>query len=146
MADFQALINLDMNNKDIFFDNIKELLSFLKKESESCLLAELCSIIGVNEDNKIVYRQMQNRSKDPDVYFMIDPYDYLSFINQYKCLAIFHSHLAGNENPSDFDKTTAENCCYAFIIYSVITEKFFIYEPEYKDYDVNIVQRIKELI
>jgi hypothetical protein len=52
----------------------------------------------------------------------------------------------GCENPSEFDEKTSENCCYAFVIYSVNSEKFFIYEPEYKDYDVNIVQRLKDLI
>jgi proteasome lid subunit RPN8/RPN11 len=135
-----------MKHKDIIFDNIKQFISFLREESNYSLLAELCSIVGLNKDNKLVYRQMQNRSKDPAAYFMIDPYDYLSFINEYKCLAIFHSHLVGDELPSDFDASTSENCCYPFIIYSIVTEKFFIYEPEYKDYDVNIIQRLKELI
>jgi proteasome lid subunit RPN8/RPN11 len=136
-----------MNNNDIYFDNLRNLISFLKQEAESSLLCELCSLIGVQkESNKIVYRQMQNRSKDSPNYFMIDPYDYLSFINKYDCLAVFHSHLSGDEHPSDFDEKTSENCCYSFIIYSIMTEKFFIYEPKYKDYDVNIIQRLKELI
>jgi len=146
LGDFQELINSDMNNNDVVFNNIRELLNYLKSESEGSLMAELCSLIGIDSSNKVVYRQMQNRSKDPISYFMIDPYDYLSFINQYKCLAIFHSHLLGCENPSEFDEKTSENCCYPFIIYSVNSEKFFIYEPEYKDYDVNIIQRLKELI
>ncbi len=135
-----------MNNKDIVFDNLKDLIRFLQKESESSLMAELCSMIGLDKNNKIVYTQMQNRSKDPETYFMIDPYDYLAFINKYSCLCVFHSHLIGDEKPSEFDEKTSENCCYPFLIYSINTEKFYIYEPEYKDYDVNIIQRLKELI
>lgn len=135
-----------MSNIDYKFKNLRELISFLKTESECSLLAELCCIVGIDEENNIIYKQMQNRSKDPLSYFMIDPYDYLCFLNKYKCLLIFHSHLLGDEKSSDFDEKTSENCCYPFLIYSVVTEKFFIYEPEYKDYDVNIIQRLKELI
>ena len=128
------------------FLNIEELISFLKNESEQSLFAELCALIGLDENEEIVYCQMQNRSKNPESYFMIDPYDYLSFINKYKMLAIFHSHLIGDESPSEFDEKTSDNCCFPFVIYSICSEKFFIYEPQYKDYDVNIIQRLKELI
>lgn len=144
LGDFLELIILDMNN--LFFPNLDSLIIFLKKESESSLLAELCSIIGLTPKNKIVYRQMQNRSKDPSHYFMIDPYDYLSFLKDFRPFCIFHSHLAGDEKPSDFDIKTAENCCFSFLIYSVSTEKFSLYEPQYKDYDVNTIQGLKELI
>ena len=102
-------------------------------------------MIGTIED-KFVYKQMQNRSKDPASYFIIDPYDYLLFIKKYKPLCIFHSHLVGCEQPSDFDIKTSNNCCYAFLIYSICSEKFSLYEPQYQDYDVSIIQRLKELI
>lgn len=146
MVAFQALTNLNMINRDIVFLSIRDLITFLRKESNCSLMAELCCLIGINQNKNIVYRQMQNRSKDPSNYFMIDPYDYLSFINNYTCLCIFHSHLVGDEKPSEFDKKTSENCCYPFLIYSIMAEKFHIYEPEYKDYDVNIIQRLKESI
>ena len=45
-----------MNNKDIVFDNLKDLIRFLQKESESSLMAELCSIIGLDKNNKIIMR------------------------------------------------------------------------------------------
>lgn len=128
------------------FEELKDFVSFLKEESETCLFAELCALVGLDEENRIVYKQMQNRSKNPDGHFMVDPYDYLSFVNEFKPLAVFHSHLVGDESPSEFDEKTSENCCFAFIIYSICSEKFFIYEPQHKDYDVNIIQRLKELI
>ena len=62
---------------------------------------------------------MQNRSKNPEQYFIIDPYDYLLFMKDYKILSIFHSHLIGDEKASEFDKKTSESCCLAFIIYSI---------------------------
>jgi proteasome lid subunit RPN8/RPN11 len=132
--------------KDHIFDNETDLLTFLKKESEYSLMAELCSLIGINDKNKIVYRQMQNRSKNPEQYFIIDPYDYLLFMKDYKILGIFHSHLIGDEKASEFDKKTSESCCLPFIIYSICTENFYIYEPKYKNYDVNIIERLKELL
>ena len=131
---------------DKFFTKAEDLLSFLKEEADCSLFAELCALIGLNSKNEIVYRKMQNRSKNPEVYFIIDPYEYLEFINDFKIISVFHSHLVGSEQPSEFDKKTSENCCLAFIIYSVCSENFFIYEPQYKDYDVNIIQRLKELV
>lgn len=123
-----------------------DLLKFIKKDAEYSLLSELCALIGTDSENNFVYRKMQNRSKQPQSFFIIDPYDYLSFIKEFKCFAVFHSHLVCDESPSDFDIKTSENCCYAFLIYSINTEKFFIYEPEMKDYDVNTIEGIRNLI
>jgi proteasome lid subunit RPN8/RPN11 len=132
--------------KEYFFEDLKDLLNFLKTEAESNLFSEICAVVGINSEEKYCCRFMQNRSKNPENYFTIDPYDYLSFILKNNCFGIFHNHLLGDEKPSDFDIKTSENCCYPFIIYSITTEKFFIYEPENKDYDVNIISRLKELI
>ena len=145
LVDFLEQIDLDMSEIKVF-NIIEDLFNFLRNESECSLFAELCGMIGINKTGKLVYKSMQNRSKNPEIYFSIDPYEYLLFTKEYECLAIFHSHLAGNEEPSDFDIKTSENCCYAFIIYSICSEKFCIYEPHYKDYDVNMLQRLKEKI
>ncbi len=142
--DSLELIDLDMNN-EVFFDSIEDLLKHLKNVSECNLLTEICGFVG-KKNEKLLYKQMENRSKDPSSYFIIDPFDHLSFIKDNETLLIFHSHLCGDEKPSDFDVKTSENCCFPFLIYSIVTEKFSIYEPQYKDYDVNIIQRLKELI
>jgi proteasome lid subunit RPN8/RPN11 len=147
MEDFQGRIDFLMNKKqDISFKTHKELIIFLKNEAESSLQAELCALIGLDKEKNFYYRQMQNRSKEPYLYFLVDPYDYLSFANNYEMFGIFHSHLIGDENPSEFDMKTANNCCYFFLIYSIMTEKFSIYEPHLKDYDVNIMKGIREII
>ena len=135
-----------MSNKDNIFDTNEAFLSYVKKEGESSLFAELCAMVGLTKDGKIVYRKMQNRAKEPNLFFLIDPYDYLSFIQSYKPIAVFHSHLAGDENPSDFDEKTSENCCLAFLIYSICTEKFSIYEPRFKEYSVSIIEGLRKLI
>lgn len=133
-------------NKDFLFDTEKNLLNFLKEESESSLFAEICSLVGISKDKKFVYRNMKNRSKNPEFQFVVDPYDFLNFIKGHEVLLIFHSHLAGDERPSDFDIKTSENCCFPFMIYSIMSEKFFIYEPQLKSYDVNLIKRLKELL
>lgn len=145
LVDFLELIDFNMNNLHKFI-NLQDFVNFLKKEAEYSLLAEICCLVGIDEEKNIIYKQVQNRSKNPESYFMVDPYDYLSFIDKYSCLCIFHSHLIEDEKPSEFDVKTSENCCYPFLIYSVVTEKFYIYEPEHKDYDVKIINRLKELI
>lgn len=132
-----------MNN---IFDNAEDLMSFLKKESDSNLFIEICGFFGKTEDGKFIYVKAPNRAKDPSNYFVIDPYDYLCFINKYKCLGVFHSHILGSEKASDFDITCSENLCYSFLIYSIETELFHLYEPENKDYDVKDIEDIKNKI
>lgn len=143
LEDSLERINLNMSDKIYIFDNIEDSLFYLKKESETNLLCEVCGLLGQTKDGKFIYKRMQNRSKDPASYFIVDPYDYLKFIKDYFAVAIFHSHIAGDEKASEFDEKTSENCCLPFIIYSINTEKFFIYEPQYKDYDVNHINRLK---
>jgi proteasome lid subunit RPN8/RPN11 len=136
----------EINDKNLFiFKNEIDALNFLKKESSENLFCEICGFLGYKE-NSFIVKIVKNRSKDPHVYFLIEPYDYLNFLNNYECLAIFHSHLQGSEDPSEFDIKTSENCCYPFLIYSIITKKFFLYEPTFKDYDVNKIERLKELL
>lgn len=128
-------------------EDFKILLKNLSLDSETSLIAELCGLVGVDEvNNKLIYQKMKNRAQTPENYFMIDPYDYLSFIKKYKLLLIFHSHLLGDESPSEFDLKTSENSCVPFLIYSICTEKFSLYEPQYKDYDVNIIEGLRNLI
>jgi proteasome lid subunit RPN8/RPN11 len=137
-------IPLDMN--DEFFTKISDLLDYLKYFSERNLLTEICGLVGYDEKGKFVFRMMQNRTKDPSLYFAIDPYDYLIFLKKYTMLFIFHTHLCGDEQPSEFDIKTSENCCYPFMIYSLCSEKFSIYEPHFKSYDVNIIKEIRNKI
>jgi proteasome lid subunit RPN8/RPN11 len=134
-----------MNNINVFAKS-SDLLKFLKENSEKNLFTELCSLVGVDKKGNYINKFMQNRSKDPGLYFCIDPYDYLLFQKEYSLLFIFHSHLVGDEQPSEFDCKTSENCCYPFVIYSICTEKFCIYEPNYKSYDVNIIKEIRNNI
>lgn len=128
-------------------EEYKAIVEDLKRDSENSLLCELCGLVGVSKKNgKLIYQIMKNRARTPEDFFMIDPYDYLSFVEKNELVLIFHSHLLGDELPSDFDIKTSENCCYPFLIYSICTEKFCIYEPQYKNYDVNILEGIRRSI
>ena len=63
----------------------------------------------------------------------------------YEIIAIYHSHVLGDEEESDFDVKMSENCCLPFLIFSLNTQKINIYEPQNSDSDVNILERIKAL-
>jgi proteasome lid subunit RPN8/RPN11 len=118
-----------------------DLLSFLKKEGEKNLLTEICGLLSF-ENGYFFYKPMKNISSENN-FFKISPKDYLDFITNHKCFCIFHTHISGNEKPSEIDILNARNCCKAYLIYSVITEKFSLFEPQTKDYDVSIIEPIK---
>jgi len=58
-------------------------------------------------------------------------------------VAVFHSHILGDEKESEFDVKMSDNCCQPFLIYSLNTKKINIYTPKTIEADVNILERIK---
>ena len=108
---------------------------------------EVCGFLGFCPDvRKYIVKQEVNISPEPSSYFLIDPLAYLLFKEKYKFAAIFHSHLTGDEKPSEFDVKMANNCCQAFLIYSLNTEKINIYEPQTMECDVSILERFKAIL
>lgn len=124
------------------FKTLELLLDFLKRQAETNLLIEICGLISF-KNNLFIYKKINNLAEGSNMYFKIDPKDYLDFLNTYGCFCIFHSHLLSDENFSKKDIDNSNSCCKSFLVYSVFSEKFNLYEPKYKDYDVNIT---KELI
>jgi len=105
---------------------------------------EICGFLGFCEETKkYVIQQEKNISTDPSSHFLINPLNYLLFKEQYKMVAVFHSHIQGNEAESEFDVKMADNCCQPFLIYSLNSKKINIYTPETIEADVNKLERIK---
>jgi proteasome lid subunit RPN8/RPN11 len=113
----------------------------LKREAETNLLLEICGLISFKE-NFFIYKRMNNLSDQSNIYFKINPKDYLDFLNSYGCFCIFHSHLCSDETLSKIDVDNSNNCCKSFLVYSILSEKFNLYEPKNKDYDVNITKQL----
>lgn len=128
-----------MNNLKKVQD-INDLLNLLKNEAETNLLTEICGLISF-KNNSFIYKRMINISSERN-FFKINPKEYLDFVRDNNCFCIFHSHISGDEKPSEIDILNSDNCCKAFLIYSVVSEKFYLYEPHNKDYDVNIINLI----
>lgn len=117
---------------------------FLINHSNRNSINEICGFIGYDEESKeFVATIEKNQAADTKSFFSIDPVSYLKFKNDYSLVSVFHSHILGNETESEFDIKMSEACCLSFVIYSTNTRKFNIYEPHNKDYDVNILERIK---
>lgn len=127
--------------------SINQIKDFIINHSAKNFNTEICGFIGFDENNnEFVASLEKNESPDPKSFFLISPVNYLKFKNQYSMLSIFHSHIIGDENPSEFDIKMSESCCLSFTIFSLNSKKFHIYEPQNKDYNVKILQRIKDKI
>ena len=119
-------------------------LNKVKELCEKNLRQEICGFLGFKEETgEYIVKQEKNASPEPSSYFLIDPLAYLLFKEKYKFIAIFHSHIVGTAEPSEFDIKMADNCCQPFIIYSLNTQKINIYEPQSVECDVNKLKRIK---
>jgi len=117
---------------------------FLINHSHKNKINEICGFIGYDTDTKeFVATIEKNEAIDTKSFFSICPVKYLKFKKQYSLVAVFHSHIIGDENPSEFDIKMAESACLSFVIYSLNSENFYIYEPKFPDYDVKIMERIK---
>ena len=126
---------------------IKDVKNFFIEESKKFLTSEVCGFFGYDNDKKTYIAKIEeNQASDPINFFAISPTSYLKFKQQYLLLAIFHSHVQGDESLSEFDIKTSESTCIPFMIYSINTNKFSFYEPKNKEYNTKIVNRIKNKI
>ena len=134
--------------KDIkVIKNPKELIKYIKEVSRKHFTKEICGFVGYDSEEKTyLIQHEENIAPNPSTHFLINPLNYLLFKDQYEMVAIFHSHIVGDETASEFDIKMADNCCQPFLIYSLNTKKINIYTPKTVEADVNILERIKELI
>lgn len=108
--------------------NLKSCLNFLKNESLACSNREIVGFLG-EKSGKPSAKIIKNRAPDPQNYFAVDPLEFLQFKKDFEFLAVFHSHIYGDSQFSDWDKTTSDNCLLPFIVYSLCEDKFNLYVP-----------------
>jgi proteasome lid subunit RPN8/RPN11 len=125
--------------------SISEIKDFLANHSHQNMGNEICGFIGFNlETKKFIATIEKNEAVDTRSFFSISPVSYLNFKNSCSMLGVFHSHIMGDENPSEFDVKMSEACCLSFIIFSINSQNFSIYEPSIKDYDVKLLDKLKK--
>lgn len=104
---------------------------------------ESCGFV-VFEDGQLKIQPMDNMAEDPEKNFYIGAKDFLFAKNNYEIIAVYHSHPEGDENPSVYDKNSAEASCYPFVIFCLSNRKFGVYEPEFMDCDSEKYHLLKE--
>lgn len=124
--------------------NLSSCLEFFKRQAISSPQKEIVGFLGL-KDGKPVAKITTNRSPNPQEYFMVDPMEFYSFDKEFEFIAVFHSHIYGDSEFSDFDRDSSENSVIPFIVYSLPEDKFNIYEPSGHDVDENVISTIKSL-
>ena len=138
---------LDMAHSEYKFKTLKATLRKMCEIAHKNPSVEVCGFLGWDKDEEFfIVKEELNGSPTPAQFFLINPLDYLLFKDKYEILGLFHSHVIGDEEPSEFDIKMAQNCCLPFLIYSLNTKKTHIYEPQIMECDVNIIRRIKALV
>ena len=125
--------------------NEKQAIDKVIEICESNEYVEVCGFLGFKKDsNEFIVEEQENISDDPSNYFLISPVNYLLFKDGVDDMIVFHSHINGDEKPSEFDVKVADNCCDPFLIYSLVSKKIHIYTPQNSEVDVSIIQGLKE--
>jgi proteasome lid subunit RPN8/RPN11 len=91
---------------------------------------ECCGLIVLNKEMNVEFVPMLNQEKDKENNFLIDPYTFLKHKLTSTVLGIFHSHHSTGEKPSVSDINSSEESGIPYLIYSLKTQKFFLYYPE----------------
>ena len=137
-------LDMEMDSK---FKTLKGAFAKIREIAHKSPAAEACGFLGFDELEQVfVVREEQNSSPQPAQFFLIEPLNYLLFKDKYEMVGLFHSHIMGDEEPSEFDIKMAQNCCLPFLIYSLNTKKIHIYEPQNIECNVNTVKRMKALV
>ena len=134
--------NLINKNFSLIYDK-KFPIAFLLKNKKKIVgfLGTLFSIRKINK-KKFIFCNIHSWLVDVPHRIAAD----LLFKDDYAMVAIFHSHLVADEKESEFDIKMSDNCCQAFLIYSLNTKKINIYSPQNLEGDVNILERFKEIV
>lgn len=122
----------------------KEVIKKIKDWCSTRVLYETCGFLGKKGEEYIAVL-CENKSQDPRNNFSIDPVEYLLFLEEYELIAVFHSHISGDEEPSEKDIIMSENSCLPFFIYSLNTQKTKIYMPQKPHVDVNTIREFEKL-
>lgn len=125
--------------------NEKDCIDYIVEVCEKNKHTEICGFVGYNGDS-VVVRQCENIADDKVNHFAVSPVDYLLFQEDNDFLFLFHSHISGDEKPSEFDVVMSENCCLPFFIYSLNNKKSNIYMPKKHEVDVLMINRFKEYV
>ena len=92
-----------------------------------------------------IFQQVARSAKDPFARFLEDK-QLATRAQQDRESDLFGSFLQAGLADRKFDKKMAFNSCNPFLIYSLNTEKINIYEPENMECNIDMLERIKELI
>lgn len=126
-------------------NNLKSCLDFFKNESLACPNREIVALLGI-KDGKPVAKIVKNRAPDPQNYFAVDPLELLQFQVENEFLAVFHSHIYGDSQFSEWDKITADNCLLPFVVYSLCEDKFNLYVPANCDVSSVNLSKVREAL
>lgn len=137
---------MDLHMDNIYkYRRVIDCLNKIKQFSKISPHMEICGFLGFDiNEGKFVAKLENNCSTDPVNFFAIDALKYLLFKEEYSMVCVFHSHIIGDENPSEFDIKMSENCCIPFLVYSLNTDKFKIHEPISLEYNKEMLDKIKD--
>lgn len=107
----------------------KEVLQFFINSSLFSPKVEVCGLLGI-KGGEYFPQMLKNKHTDPQNHFSIDPLEYLRFSQEFELVAVFHSHVVGDSQASDFDRVNSDNTMIPFLIYSLCEKKFSLFEPE----------------
>ena len=91
---------------------------------------EVCGFVLIEDDASIRVKRIKNESRDKENCFHISPMKFLEYKVNNRILGIYHSHPKTTETPSKVDREMSEELGIPYLIYSLKSDKFFLYYPE----------------
>ena len=103
---------------------------------------EICGFI-IKTRKGFDIKVMDNKAVHPDKEFYIPAKDFLYVKRIYNIVGIYHSHIIGDDKPSEYDLKTSDLICYPFVIYSVKNNTIHFHKPEELDADLKLVEQLE---
>ena len=99
----------------------------IREEALANHTEEVCGFV-VRNGKEISAVKANNDAEDKVHLFQINPIQFLStFQNNDEVLYVYHSHLTGSAEPSDFDLVMSKHADIDFLIYSIRDDNFKIH-------------------
>lgn len=124
--------------------NLNNLKSELLDFANSSPMREVCGFV-CEKNGEFFLAKARNKANQDDL-FLISAVDFLERKMSGELVAIFHTHIDCDEKLSDFDVQNSKNCLYPFLVYSLETEKFSLFDMDHFDRAEKSVIELKGIL
>lgn len=115
---------------------LQDIINYAESEPNK----EVCGFVCF-KDGSFYFEPTENQATFQAENFIISPIEFLCKKMNNELVAVFHSHPNTKEDFSESDLKNAKNCMYPFLVYSLVSQKFNLFDmPDFERDEISVTK------